>query len=105
VPTWGARMSLGETFYEGHSFYEGLTWSSVRELIGQGLRERYQVPKELPPKLLALVRNFEAIESKSPRARTLIRTLDAIEGNYLKRNAPPVEPRSVGPNDGWFLCT
>jgi hypothetical protein len=106
VPIWGARMSQGETFYEGHSFYEGLTWSSVREQIGQGLRERYQVPKELPPKLLALVRNLEAIESKLPRARALIGTLDAIEGNYLKRYAPPVEPRrSVGPSNDWPLCT
>jgi len=105
VPNWGARMLQGETFYEGHSFYEGLTWSSVKELIGEGLRERYQVPTDLPPKLFALVRAFEAIESKSPRARTLIRKLDAIEGNYLRRHAPPVEPRSVGPTDDWPLCT
>ena len=73
-------MSQAETFYEGHSFYEGLTWSSVRELIGQNLPERYQVPNELPAKLLALVKKLEAIDSKSPRARTLIGTLDAIEG-------------------------
>ena len=104
MPIWGARMSRGETFYEGHSFYEGLTWSSVRELIGQGLRERYQVPKELSPKLLALVRKLD-FESKSLRAHTLIGTLDAVEGNYLRRYAPPVKPRSVGPNDDWFLCT
>jgi len=51
-------MSQAETFYEGHSFYEGLTWWFVRERIGQGLKERYQVPKELSPKLLALVRNI-----------------------------------------------
>jgi hypothetical protein len=98
-------MSQALAFYEGHSFYEGLTWSFVREQIGQGLRERYQVPKELPAKLLALVRKLEAIESKSPRARTLVGTLDAIEGNYLKRYAPPAEPRSVGPSDDWPLCT
>jgi hypothetical protein len=98
-------MSQTETFYEGHSFYEGLTWSSVRELISQGLRERYQVPKEPSPKLLALVRKLDTVESKSSRARTLIGTLDAIEGAYLKRNAPPVEPRSVGPSDDWTVCT
>ena len=98
-------MSQAETFYEGHSFYEGLTWSSVRELIGQGLREHYQVPTHLPPKLFALVRTFEAIESKSSRAHTLIGTLDAIEGKYLRRHAPPVESRSVGPTDDWPLCT
>ena len=62
-------MSQAQTFYEGHSFYEGLTWWFVRERIGQGLRERYQVPKELPAKLLALIKKLDAIESKSPRAR------------------------------------
>ena len=98
-------MSQAETFYEGHSFFEGLTWSFVREQIGQGLRGRYQVPKELPRKFHALIRKLEAIESRSPRARTLIGTLDAIEGNYLKRCAPSVDPRSVGPSDDWLLCT
>ena len=98
-------MSQVQSFYEGHSFYEGLTWWSVRERIGQGLRERYQVPKELPAKLLALIKKLDAIESKSPRARTLIGTFDAIEGNCLKRYAPPVEPRSVGPSNDWPLCT
>src|SRR5262245_28227232 len=98
-------MSQAETFYEGHSFYGGLTWSSIRELIGQGLRERYQVPNELPAKLLALIRKLEAIENKSPRTRTLIGTLDAIEGNYLKRCAPSVEPRSVSASDDWPLRT
>jgi len=85
-------MSQALTFYEGHSFYEGLTWSFVREQIGQGLRERYQVPKEVPAKLLALIKKLDAMESKSPRARTLIGTFDAFEGNCLKRYAPPVEP-------------
>jgi hypothetical protein len=45
------------------------------------LRERYEVPKELPSKLQALIRN-----------------LDAIEGNCLRRYAPP-ERRSVGDSD------
>jgi len=67
-------MSQAQTFYEDHYLYEGLTWSSVRELIGHGLRERYQVPKELPAKLLALIKKLDAIESKSTRARTLIWT-------------------------------
>src|SRR5215469_12612310 len=96
-------MSQAETFYEGHSFYEGLTWWFVRERIGQGLKERYQVPKELSPKLLALVRNIGAIESKSEskssRARTLIGTLDAVEGYYLRRYAPPVEPRCISADE------
>ena len=98
-------MSQAQTFYEGHSFYEGLTWWFVRERIGQGLRERYQVPKELPAKLLALIKKLDAIESKSTRARTLIGTCDAIEGYYLRRYAPPVEPRCISAGDDWPLCT
>src|SRR6516164_9779781 len=94
-----------QSFYEGHSFYEGLTWWFVRERIGQGLRERYQVPTELPAKLLALLRKLEAIESKSLHGRSVIGTLDAIEGDYLKRYAPPVDPRSPGPSDYCPLCT
>ena len=96
-------MSDAQTFYEGHSFYEGLTWWSVRERIGQGLRERYQVPNELPAKLLALIRKLEAIENK--RAHTFIGTLDAVEGYYLRRYAPPVEPRCISAGDDWPLCT
>ena len=90
-----------QSFYEGHSFYEGLTWSFVRELIGQGLRERYQVPTELPAKLLALLRKLEAIESKSLRGRSVIGKFDAIEGNYLRRHAPPVEPLSANRPPDW----
>src|SRR5215472_11068578 len=101
-------MSQAQSFYEGHSFYErhaALAWWYVMARIGQDLRERYQIPKELPPKLLALVRKLDAIEGKSPRTRTLIGTLDAIEGNYLKRCAPSVEPRGVSASDDWSLCT
>jgi hypothetical protein len=94
-------MSQVETF----SYYGGLTWPSVREQIGQGLRERYQIPNELPAKLLALIRKLEVIENKSSRARTLVGTLDAVEGYYLRRYAPPVEPRCISAGDDWPLCT
>ena len=93
-------MSQAETFYEGHSFYGGLTWSFVKEQIGQGLRERYELPTELSSKLLALIRKLEAAENKSSPAGTLIGTLDAVEGYYLRRYAPPLEPRC-----DWPLCT
>jgi hypothetical protein len=77
----GAEMAEARTYYDSE-YYKGLTWWFVRDEIGRGLRERYQLPKELPPKLLALVRK-----------------LDAIEGNYLLRYAPPLERRSVGESD------
>jgi hypothetical protein len=35
------------------------SWWFIRDEIGQWLRERYQVPAELPPKLLALVRRLD----------------------------------------------
>jgi len=84
--------------------FEPFAWSLTREAVGQALRKRYAVPTELPPKLLALVRKLAAVEGKH-RLRTPGSRLDAIEGNYLLRYATPVEPRSVGPSDDWFLCT
>jgi hypothetical protein len=51
-----------------------LVWWLTRQQIGLGLRKRYQVPKELPPKLLALVRK-----------------LDAGEENYSMRAGNPSE--------------
>jgi hypothetical protein len=98
-------MSQVQSFYEADSFYERLIWRLVRERIGHCLGERYQISQELPPKLLALIRKLEAIESKSPRARTLVGTLDAVEGYYLRRCAPPVEPRCISAGDDWPLCT
>jgi hypothetical protein len=89
-------MSQAQSFYEDHYLYEGLTWCFVREQIGQGLRERYQVPNELPPKLLALVRKLDAIEGKSPRALTFnSRVQSPSIASNVPIYAPPVEPRSV----------
>jgi hypothetical protein len=90
---------------QGYTYYDGLSRWFIRDEIGLGLRERYQVPKDLPPKLLALVRKLAAVEGSSPRSRTLVGKLDAIEGKCLSRYAPPAEPRSVGPSDDWSVCT
>ena len=92
--------------------FEPVAWWFTRERIGRGLRERHQVPTELPPNLFALVRKLAALERSSPRSRTLVGKLDAIEGKYLSRYAPPVEtpparPRSrrcssgIGPGKNW----
>ena len=56
------------------AYYKRLTWWFTRLEIGRKLRERYEVPDELPPKLLALVNR-----------------LDLIEGNYLLRYVRPAE--------------
>ena len=52
-------MSQRQSFYEGHSFVQGLIWWFVMGRIGQGLREHYEVLTELPPELLTLVRKFD----------------------------------------------
>ena len=51
-----------------HARFEPVAWWFTRGRIGRGLRERYEAPEELPPTLLSLVRK-----------------LDAIEGNHLLR--------------------
>jgi hypothetical protein len=91
-------MSQAQTFYGDHYLYEGLTWWFVREQIGLGLRERYQVPNKLPAELLALVTKLKVIESKSPRARTFnsqVHNKSPSIASNLPICAPPVGPRSV----------
>ena len=71
----------------GHANSEpAIAWWLDIKGVGESLRDRYEVPKELPPKLLKLVRK-----------------LDAIEGNQLCRAAGTrsdreqmVEARMVG---------
>jgi len=89
-------MPQAQSFYEGHSFYEGLTWSFVRESIGQGLRERYEIPQELPRDL-----------------QTLVLKVDPIEGNQLlgysgRRREQIIDARRAGGIKAfpdWFVLT
>jgi hypothetical protein len=39
--------------------FEAVAWWWTRNQIGRDLRERYEVPKELPPKLVSLVRKLD----------------------------------------------
>ena len=39
--------------------FEPVAWWWTRNQIGRDLRERYEVPKELPPELLTLVRKLD----------------------------------------------
>ena len=85
------RVSNMPQAYSYYSHYEALTLAFIRERIGRGLRERYPAPKELPPKLWALVVK-----------------LDAAESSYLLRysgttpdQAPRAEPRRANdPGEG-----
>ena len=100
---WVPDMAQPQTYYQ-YDFHKRLTWWFTREEIGQGLREHYAVPKELPPKLLTLVRKLDAVESNWSHLRGLSRRLDAIEGKCLSRYAQTVEPRGLAPSDDWSLC-
>ena len=62
--------------------FQPVAWWWTRRQIGRVLRERYNVLKDLPPKLL-----------------TLIGKLDAIEGKYLLHYAPPLGRRGVEESD------
>jgi hypothetical protein len=46
--------------------FEPVAWWWARKQIGQDLRERYDVPKELPPKLLTLVRKLDDSDWPQP---------------------------------------
>jgi len=88
--------------------YEPVAWWWARNQIGRDLRELYEVPKELPPKLLTLVGKLDVVADNqlSPRSRALLKKLDAFEGKCLSRSARATEPRSVGSDDDdWSLCT
>ena len=77
----GASVAQAQPFYE-RPFHKGLVWCFVMARIGQSLRARYQVPKEMPPKLVAL----------------LVK-LDAAEENYFFHYSPPLERRNVAESD------
>jgi hypothetical protein len=47
--------------------YEPVAWWWTRKEIGRELSERYEVPKELPPKLLTLVRRLDDGDCLFPR--------------------------------------
>jgi hypothetical protein len=72
--------------------YEPFAWCLTRERIGQGLREHYAVPQEVPPRLLARVRQLDDAvegdqvrEGSPPDTPSLLSKLDAFEGNQLLR--------------------
>jgi len=65
----------------------GLRQGQVRQSLGRLRRnsrwELYELPKELPPKLFALIGKLEG-EGSSPRSLTLISKLDLIEGKWTR---------------------
>ena len=71
-----------------YAHYEPVAWWLTREQIGLNLRERYPAFQELPPRLLTLVRKLDAVEgNRLPKesSPSWLRKLDTIEGNRLLR--------------------
>ena len=58
----GAAKNAVPHVLKEHAYYEALTWWFTMQGIGQDLRARYEVPKDLPPKLLTLVRKLDHSE-------------------------------------------
>jgi hypothetical protein len=71
-----------------HAYYEPFAWWLTRERIGQDLRERYPALQELPSRLLTLVRKLDAVEGNrlpQEKPRNWLRKLVANEGDQLLR--------------------
>jgi hypothetical protein len=64
--------------------FEPVAWWWTRNQIGRDLREFYEVSKELPPKLLELVRKLDTVESDRSGSSTIVSNV--IEGKYLSRD-------------------
>ena len=74
--------------------YEPFAWWLTRERIGQELHERYPALEELPPRLLTLVRKLDAVDgNRQVKPRNWTRKLDAIEGDQLLRACKKRESR------------
>jgi hypothetical protein len=71
------------------AYYEPFAWWLARERIGQDLRERYPVMRDLPVDLLTLVDTLARSESSqkptSTTSPTLLGKIDSIEGAQLLR--------------------
>ena len=71
--------------------YGPSAWVLTRELIGQELKTLYEVPTELPPRLLTLAHQLGTTDATRPAnelpaaLRALIRKLDTLEGDRLLR--------------------
>jgi len=73
------------------ALYGASAWALTRESIGAELRNRYEPAAEVPPRLLALLRQLSGVEhgllpKEFPTALlTLVQKLDALEGGQLLR--------------------
>ena len=55
----GAQGTRVPDMSRDSAHYDPLAWWWTRHEVGRDLRERYEVPKDLPPRLLTLVRKLD----------------------------------------------
>lgn len=75
----GCDMAEARGFYDGE-YYRGLTRWFIRDEIGQRLRKRYEVPKDLPPELLTLVRKLDDRDLLFPSVSSWQNNRDLLGG-------------------------
>ena len=72
----GCQKRGALTMPQEYAQYDPFAWWLTRERIGRDLRERYAVSEELPPSLITLVKKLDAVEgnqlSKDLNSRTLL---------------------------------
>jgi hypothetical protein len=81
----GARVPKAMSSQRAH--YEPFAWWLTRQGIGQDLRERNPALQELPPRLLALVRQLDLSQGNQlfPEMPSgWLSRLDAMEGDQLR---------------------
>jgi hypothetical protein len=54
------------TMSDTHAQYEPVAWWFTRKRLGRELRNCYQVPEELPARLLTLIRELDGKPEVSP---------------------------------------
>jgi hypothetical protein len=83
----------------GHATSEPVIawWLDVKG-VGESLRERYQVPEELPPKLLKLITKLDTIEGSQ-----LLRCAGKLPDTELLIEARTVVGIKAFPD--WFVLT
>src|SRR5262249_10054818 len=60
------RLMIEPTMSDTHAQYEPVAWWFTRRRLGRELRNCYQVPEELPARLLALISELDGKSEVSP---------------------------------------